>query len=133
MSYLVGISGARGSGKHSVCRALQTEFKSEIVSMEKFFSDRRVFRYGDIADWDRPEIIRYLSFRDVLSDLKQNKTTIFKPFSRKDERVSDEYTYKKKTNEYIKPTKIVFVEGSYIFYEEEIRNLIDLRIFWMFL
>lgn len=123
----IGLTGGSGSGKTSFIRDLKSKFSSEqlcIISQDDYYRPRDQQKTDDkgVHNFDIPYSIDHEAFFQDLLALKSGKT-----ISRL------EYTF---NNKFATPKEIVLcpapyilVEGIFIFHFEEIRNLLDIKIF----
>jgi len=125
--YIIGIAGGSASGKTSFLRDLKLEIPSEslaIISQDNYYFPKEqqfIDENGEI-NFDLPTSIDRVHFHDDLLSLIKGISVEKK-----------EYTFnnKKATPKIIKltPAPIIIMEGLFIFHFEEIRELLDLRVF----
>ncbi|WP_296619543.1 uridine kinase [Marivirga sp.] len=125
--FIVGITGGSASGKTMFLKSLLNHFpKDEIclVSQDNYYKDRHLQPKDEngVENFDTPQSIE---FDDYTRDIKMLKEG--KPVSRK------EYTFNNpdvvpKMLEF-KPSKIIVVEGLFVFYFPELIKLLDLKVF----
>ena len=125
--YLVGIVGGSASGKTTFLRELVARIPPKtcaVVSQDNYYRniDEQERDNRGIPNFDLPTAI----YRDLLYD------DIAK-LLRGESIVRTEYTFNERdrlghliTTE---PSHVIIVEGLFIFHYEEIRNLLDLRVF----
>jgi uridine kinase len=125
--YLIGITGGSGSGKTTFIHQIRNAFSDNelcIVSQDDYYQPREMQMEdpNGIPNFDLPASINREEFhRDVLLLLagKVVKRT--------------EYTFNNpqaKPRELIfRPAPVVILEGIFVFHFEEIRRLLDLRVF----
>jgi len=125
--YLIGITGGSGSGKTRIIHELRDLFSEEqlcIISQDEYYHPRELQVWDDAGyqNFDLPEAINSKAFAD---DIKQ--------LIRGEEVRKEQYTFnnsKKETETLVfKPAPIIIVEGLFVFYFPEIRELLDLKIF----
>ncbi|NJL11688.1 MAG: uridine kinase [Microscillaceae bacterium] len=125
--YTVGISGASGSGKTSFLNELLQYFSPEqicLVSLDNYYRPAQ-FQTEDkngIINFDVPQALDLdLYFEDV-QKLWQG-LTVLRP----------EYTFnnpERKAREIVmRPAPLLLVEGLYVFHEERLRQMLDLKVF----
>lgn len=125
--YIIGIAGGSASGKTSFLRDLKKYIDEEyltIISQDNYYHPKEeqfIDENGEI-NFDLPTSIDRVHFHQDLLSLMANKTIEKK-----------EYTFNNKDAEpnliQLKPAPIIIMEGLFIFHYEEIRNLLDLRVF----
>lgn len=123
----IGITGGSGSGKTTFLRELRSKFKPEevcIISQDDYYRARSEQMTDDqgYQNFDIPHSIDHDEFYKDLIRLKNGETIR-----------RQEYTF---NNALVTPKEIVMVpapfivvEGIFIFHFEEIRNLLDIKIF----
>lgn len=124
--YFVGITGGSGSGKTFFLKKLVDRLGDQVcmISQDNYYRQRseQPKDTNGVENFDMPESIDLPSFAQDLQDIKQGKT-IRKP----------EYTYNNAAKEskmlIFEPKPVVIVEGIFILYHEEVRKLLDLKIF----
>lgn len=125
--YIIGIAGGSASGKTSFLRDLKEFIDEEyltIISQDNYYHPKEeqfIDENGEI-NFDLPTSIDRAHFHQDLVSLMANKMVEKK-----------EYTFNNKEAEpnliQLKPAPIIIMEGLFIFHYEEIRNLLDLRVF----
>ncbi len=125
--YLIGITGGSGSGKTSIIHELRDLFTEDqlcIISQDEYYHPREQQIWDDAGyqNFDLPESIDAKSFSHDIRKLIDGKNVI-----------KEQYTFnnpnKEKKELIFKHAPIIIVEGLFVFYFDEIRNLLDLRIF----
>lgn len=125
--YLVGITGGSASGKTRFIKQLFHAFPENticLLSQDNYYKDRHLQPRDDkgVENFDLPESIDHEHFAKDVAALRRGETII-----------KEEYTFnnpssKGKTLE-IKPAPILVVEGIFVFFIEEIRKQLDLKLF----
>ena len=125
--YIIGIAGGSASGKTSFLRDLKGLIAKEhlaIISQDNYYHPKEkqfIDENGEI-NFDLPTSIDRELFHQDLVSLMANKTVQKK-----------EYTFNNQEAEpkliQLNPAPIIVMEGLFIFHYEEIRNLLDLRVF----
>jgi len=125
--YIVGIAGGSASGKTSFLRDLKEYISTDlmtIVSQDNYYHPKEMQlrdENGEI-NFDLPTSINREQFHSDLVSLIENKSVSKK-----------EYTFNNKEAEpqliTLSPAPVIIMEGLFIFHYEEIRNLLDLRVF----
>ena len=125
--YIIGIAGGSASGKTSFLRDLKELIAEEhltIISQDNYYHPKEkqfIDENGEI-NFDLPTSIDRAHFHQDLVSLMANKTV-----------EKREYTFNNKEVEpkliQLNPAPIIIMEGLFIFHYEEIRNLLDLRVF----
>ena len=123
---VIGIAGGTGSGKTTLMRALIEKFGDNIavISHDNYYKahddmpleDRALLNYDEPAAFDTDMLIEHLRL------LRQGRTIHCPVY---------DFSVHNRTKETIEvaPRKVIIVEGILIFENEELRNLMDIRIF----
>jgi uridine kinase len=124
---IVGIAGGTGSGKTTVVRKIIENLpKGEVavLSQDSYYRDNShiLLEERQKINFDHPDSLEFELLIEHLKRLKQGKSI--------DEPI---YSYltctrSKETNK-IEPRHVVIVEGILIFTNEELRKLMDIKIF----
>jgi uridine kinase len=125
--FIVGITGGSASGKTMFLKSLLNHFpKDEIclVSQDNYYKDRHLQPKDEngVENFDTPQSIEFDDYARDIKMLKEGNAV-----SRK------EYTFNNpdivpKILEF-KPSKIIVVEGLFVFYFPELIKLLDLKVF----
>lgn len=127
MPFIVGVTGGSGSGKTSFIREMRKRFDTEdlcIISQDDYYlpRDQQLTDHQGYKNFDLPTSIDSKAFSEDIARLKTGKT-----ISRR------EYTYNNEKAQArlltFKPAPVIIVEGLFIFYFEEIRNQMDLKVY----
>ncbi len=123
----IGVAGGTGSGKTTVARIIQERLgkdKTTIISMDSYYKDfpNLSIKERKKINYDHPSAFDMALFKEHLNALKQGKCVEIPVYS---------FAEYGRTGETIRvcPTPIIIVEGILLFYDEEIRNLFDIKIF----
>lgn len=127
LPFLVGLTGLSGSGKTTFLNRLQDTFSESdlcVISQDNYYKpkEEQVQDSKGIHNFDLPSSIDRTAFHQDIVQLLEGKIV---------ER--EEYTF---NNNLIKPKMLVFeprpivlIEGLFIYYYEEIRTLLNLKLF----
>lgn len=124
---IIGIAGGTGSGKSTVTKEILKEITDKnvaIIEQDSYYKDqsnisfeeRVKTNYDHPFAFDNELLIRHL--KDLI-----NRKTIDKPI------YDFEIHNRKSETEKVEPKDIIILEGILILSEEEIRNLLDIKIF----
>lgn len=124
---LIGITGGTGSGKSTVSQEifkLIPEKKIAVIEQDSYYKDQShlTFEERTKTNYDHPLAFDNELLIKHLKDLLNNKP-IEKPIYD-----FEQHTRKKETVT-VEPKDIIILEGILILFEEEIRNLLDIKIF----
>lgn len=124
---LIGITGGTGSGKSTVSRQILCRNGEEnvvIIEQDSYYKDQSHLTFEERIkrNYDHPLAFDNELLIKHLKDLLNNKP-IEKPIYD-----FEKHTRKEKTVTVL-PKKIIILEGILILYDEEVRNLCDIKIF----
>ncbi len=122
--YLIGIAGPSGAGKSVLCRKLQTSFANvSRLKLDDFFKDiEEVPLRGEWQDWDEPSSLHWDDLVRAVQDLKRGHHAIVPNYSRRfDRRIGEKCVF---------PAPIILVDGFMSLYDERLRELLDLKLFY---
>ena len=124
---LIGISGGTGSGKSTVTKKLVELIKEEnvaVIEEDSYYKDQSNISFEERVktNYDHPFAFDNKLLIEHLKDLKSGKS-IEKPL----------YDFglhnRKKETLLVEAKEVVILEGILILSEEEIRNLLDIKVF----
>ena len=125
--YLVGLTGASGSGKTTFLKRLCAAFDAEdicVISQDNYYLPKEAQKADErgILNFDLPQSLDQTAFLQDLQALRQGKT-IYR----------QEYTFNNPLRQAqtlsFEPRPIVLLEGLFVFYNPEVERLIDLKVF----
>lgn len=124
---LIGITGGTGSGKSTVSKEIFKsihEKKIVIIEQDSYYKDQSNLTFEERVktNYDHPFAFDNELFVKHLKDLMDNKP-IEKPIYD-----FEKHTRKKETIT-VEPKDIIIVEGILLLFEEEIRSLLDIKVF----
>jgi len=124
---LIGITGGTGSGKSTVSKEILEHNDQQdvcIIEQDSYYKDQShlTFEERQKTNYDHPLAFDNELLIRHLKDLLNNKP-IEKPI------YDFEIHNRKKETVTVYPKKIIILEGILILYDEEIRNLCDIKIF----
>lgn len=123
----IGITGGSGSGKTTIVNKIFSEVPEKsiaIIEQDAYYKDQSHLSYEDRCktNYDHP----FAFDTDLLIEhieLLKNGHAIEKPL------YDYEIHNRKKETMLIEPKEIIIIEGLLVFYDERIRNLLDIKIF----
>lgn len=123
---IIGISGGSGSGKTSFIRDIKNHFSDgeiTLLSQDEYYHPReqQFIDKNGIKNFDLPTSIDLEAFVNDIQKLKRGEVV-----------TRQEYTFNNAEAEAkmltFEPTKILIVEGLFIFHHEAIKSLLDFKI-----
>ncbi len=126
-TYIIGITGGSGSGKTTLLKYVADMFSREqicIVSQDDYYRPREEQKIDEkgIKNFDLPYAIDNEVFAKDIQRLINGETVTRQEYVFNNaESVSEMRTFQ--------PAPVLIVEGLFIFHFEEIKKLIDLKIF----
>jgi uridine kinase len=125
--YIVGITGGSGSGKTYFLKSLINSFKPEevcLISQDNYYKPRHLQPIDEngVYNFDTPSSIDFEQYAADIIKLKEGE---------KIEKAEYTYNNPNATPSILtfEPAQLIIVEGIFVFYFEEIANLLDLKIF----
>jgi uridine kinase len=126
-SLVVGIAGGTSSGKTTVTREIATalgETNITLLQHDSYYKDLSQFggKQAHEINFDHPDAYDTQLLIQHIRDLRGGKTVHQPVYS---------YTTYRRTNEekVVDPKRIIIVEGILIFFEPELRDIIDVKVF----
>ncbi len=123
----IGITGGSGSGKTTIVNRIFSEVPEKsiaIIEQDSYYKDQSHLSYDDRCktNYDHP----FAFDTDLLLEhieLLKNGQAIEKPL------YDYEIHNRKEETMLVEPKEIIIIEGLLVFYDERIRNLLDIKIF----
>jgi len=123
----IGITGGSGSGKTTIVNKIKTEIPRKsvlVIEQDSYYKDQSELSYEERCktNYDHPLafdsdlLVEHLENLSKWKDI-QKPTYDYSIHNRKEER------------ELVKPKDIIILEGILIFYDERLRDLLDIKIF----
>ncbi|MEX1138936.1 MAG: uridine kinase [Bacteroidota bacterium] len=121
---IIGIAGGSGSGKTSVTRRILESLDStrvSVISHDAYYYDTDI-RPGVELNFDHPDSLETSLLVSHIQQLRNGEPVCIP--------VYDFSTYRRKPDlQRMEPTEIIIIEGMLIFVFEELRDLMDIKIF----
>jgi len=124
---LIGIAGGTGSGKSTVTREIFkaiTDKNVAVIEQDSYYKDQSELSYEQrvLTNYDHPFAFDNVLLKDHLEMLLRGES-IEKPS------YDFENHNRKKETETVEPRDIIILEGILILYDEDLRDLLDIKIF----
>ncbi len=125
--FIIGITGGSGSGKTSIIKLLREKFSEDelcLISQDNYYLDRtqQLQDANGVTNFDLPTCLNEKQFLQDIRTLMEGKSIEF-----------TEYTFNNDLRESrvikIDSAPIIVVEGLFVFYYEEMRKLMDLKVY----
>ncbi|ELY87425.1 uridine kinase [Natrinema altunense] len=127
-SFAIGIAGGTGAGKTTVARTVSETVGEAVtrIPLDNYYKDlsHLAFEEREQVNYDHPSAFEWELLREQLEALLAGRSIEmpqydFEVHNRTDERVT------------VDPSEILVLEGILSLYDEEIRELLDLRVYVM--
>jgi uridine kinase len=125
--YIIGIAGGSGSGKTTFTKKvldLVDNPKVGILHQDSYYMAKPPadLKINDAPNFDHPEAFDWELLRSHLEMIRDGKKVLSPVY---------DYTIARRTNKThaIGPCKILIVEGIFALWDEEIRNLFDMKFY----
>jgi len=123
---VIGIAGGTGSGKTTLMKKLIEKFEEEVtvLSHDNYYKrhDDMTYEQRCLLNYDEPGAFDTSLMTYHLEELRQGRAIECPVYDFTVHNRSDETIH-------VVPKKVIIVEGILIFENEELRNLMDIRIF----
>ena len=123
----IGICGASGSGKSTLANELATMVNRSIliINQDAYYYDHPDMSFEDrcLLNYDEPSIFDHDLLLEDVSKLLDGQRVPRKKY---------DYTAHRRADvpgEYLEPHDVIIVEGIHAFYDERLRELMDLKLF----
>ncbi len=126
--FLIGIAGGSGSGKTTFAKKVLKgilNLESCLLHMDSYYlhsQPKALYTSSGKPNFDHPNAFDWELLRQHLSELKQGKGIKCPVYDFKNSVRTEEY-------EEIGPCRVVLFEGIFSLYDQEIRNLLDIKCF----
>lgn len=126
-SYVIGIAGGSGSGKTTVINKIMEEISEDntvIFQHDWYYKDNPHLSFEERSElnYDHPDALESSLLISHLEEILAGRPV-----------TAPQYDFnvhlRRKETKLIKPEKIIIVDGILIFDDENLRNLMDLKIF----
>ena len=123
---VIGIAGGTGSGKTTLTNKLKKRFgdKITVIYHDNYYKrhDEMTYAERSLLNYDIPEAFDTDMFVEHLHQLKNNQTILCPVY---------DYTVHNRSDEVveIKPSKVIIVEGILIFENQDLCDLMDIKVF----
>lgn len=123
---VIGICGASGSGKSTLARELEAKLNKRCVYLKQdcYYKDHPEMSFEErtAINYDEPQAFEHDDLCADLLALREGKSITAKDYDYVEHRRCD-------SDSRIEPAEVVLIEGIHVFYDERVRELMDLKIY----
>ena len=123
---IIGICGASGSGKSTMAKALAARLERPCIyiKQDSYYKDHPDMSFEERAriNYDEPAAFEHDALRDDLIRLRNGQSITEKEYDYTQHRRCD-------PDVTIEPADVVLIEGIHVFYDPEVRELMDFKIY----
>ena len=124
---VIGVAGGTGSGKSTLVKRLQEAFKNDDVATichDFYYKAHPELTYEERTklNYDHPDAFDTWLMVEHIKALKEGKSVECPTYSFVEHNRTDETMP-------VKPSKVVIVDGILIFENEELRNIMDIKVY----
>ena len=123
---VIGIAGGTGSGKTTITREIVRSLGGEVtvITHDSYYCARHDLSYEERTklNYDHPDAFDTEMLAAALRELREGRPIEMPVY---------DYTIYDRTDrtQTVYPTRVILVEGILIFHQEELRSLMDIKIF----
>ena len=123
----IGICGASGSGKSTLAHELAKLVNRSIliINQDAYYYDHPDMSFEDrcALNYDEPSIFDHDLLLSDIRDLLSGKRVLRKQYDYTNHRRAPQ------KEEYLEPHDVIIVEGIHAFYDERLRDMMDLKLY----
>lgn len=124
---LIGICGASGSGKSTLAKELSEKVKGKIriINQDAYYLDHPTLTFEERThlNYDEPSIFDHDLLLADMKMLLSGKTVTKKAYDYVEHRRADH------SDEWIEPAEVIILEGIHVFYDQRLRDLMNLKLY----
>ena len=125
MPKIIGITGGSGSGKSTVVKRIKERYPNAVlIEMDNYYKSATFINNSNITayNFDHPDAFDMDLMMENLADLKNGKSCMMPQY---------DFVHHTRKDEFIKvePSSIIVIDGLMVFYDERVRNLLDLKLY----
>lgn len=123
---VIGIAGGTGSGKTTITQEIAKRLGDEVtvITHDSYYCEHHSMTYDErvLLNYDHPDSYDTDMLVKDLLDLKAGKSVDIPVY---------DYTIHDRSDETLRvnPARVIIVEGIMVFHAEELRNLMDIKVF----
>ena len=123
---IIGICGASGSGKSTLAKELAQRLEGRCVYLKQdsYYKDHpdMCFEERERINYDEPDAFEHSALLEDLRALRSGQCITAKDYDYSQHRRCD-------SNALIEPADVVLLEGIHVFYDPEVRDMLDFKIY----
>lgn len=124
---LIGICGASGSGKSTLAKELSEKVKGKIriINQDAYYLDHPTLTFEERThlNYDEPSIFDHDLLLEDMKMLLSGKPVTKKAYDYVEHRRADH------SDEWIEPAEVIILEGIHVFYDQRLRDLMNLKLY----
>ena len=122
---IIGITGGSGSGKSTVVKRIKERYPNAVlIEQDNYYKSATFVNNHNITayNFDHPDAFDMDLLLSNLKDLKDGKCCKMPQY---------DFVHHKRRDEYVvvKPSSIIIIDGLMVFYDERIREMLDLKLY----
>ena len=125
-SFVIGIAGGTGAGKTTIARLITQNVGDSVtrIPIDNYYEDQSHLELDEREDvnYDHPSAFEWELLRTQLSTLLEGQPIEMPTYDFEIHNRTDETTR-------VEPTDVVILEGIFALYDEEINEMLDLRLY----
>lgn len=122
---IIGITGGSGSGKSTVVKRIKERYPNAVlIEQDNYYKSATFVNNHNITayNFDHPDAFDMDLLLSNLRDLKDGKCCKMPQYDFVHHTRRDEYVV-------VKPSSIIVIDGLMVFYDERIREMLDLKLY----
>jgi uridine kinase len=125
-SFVIGIAGGTGAGKTTIARLITQNVGDSVtrIPIDNYYKDQShlAFEERENVNYDHPSAFEWELLRTQLSTLLEGQPIEMPTYDFEIHNRTDETTR-------VEPTDVVILEGIFALYDEEVNEMLDLRLY----
>ena len=125
MVKIIGITGGSGSGKSTVVKRIKERYPNAVlIEMDNYYKSASFVNNNNITayNFDHPDAFDMDLLLGNMASLKDGKSCMMPQYDFVHHRRKDEWVE-------VKPSSIIIIDGLMVFYDERIRDMLDLKLY----
>lgn len=125
MVKIIGITGGSGSGKSTVVKRIKERYPNAVlIEMDNYYKSASFVNNNNITayNFDHPDAFDMDLLLENIASLKDGKCCMMPQYDFVHHRRKEEWVE-------VKPSSIIIIDGLMVFYDERIRDMLDLKLY----